>query len=90
MGENDVAKSGRGEHEEEREIEFFGFGFAPLAKALVKGLLLGGEGVSGFSSGVAGSGVGFRRGGVGSVVGPILRCTGKMWGSLRFAPLRSR
>ena len=43
MGENDVAKSGRGEHEEEREIEFFGFGFAPFAEAFVEGLLLGGE-----------------------------------------------
>ena len=41
-GENDAAKSGRGENKEEREVQLFGFGFAPLAEALVEGLLLGG------------------------------------------------
>ena len=40
--EDDAAQGGGGENEEEREIAFFGLGFAPVAKALVEGLLLGG------------------------------------------------
>ena len=47
-GENDAAESGGGEDEEEREVEFLGLGLAPVAKALVEGLLLGGEGFSWF------------------------------------------
>ncbi len=42
-GENDAAEGGGGEHEEEREVELFGFGLPPLAEALVEGLLFGGE-----------------------------------------------
>ena len=47
-GEDDASESVGGEDEEEREIEFFGLGFAPFAEALVQGLLIGGEVVGGF------------------------------------------
>jgi hypothetical protein len=57
--EDDAAESGGGEDEEEREVKFFGFGFAPLAKALVQGLLLGGKGFGWFGGDGAGAGKGF-------------------------------
>ena len=31
VGENDAAQGGGGENEEEREVQFFGLGFAPFA-----------------------------------------------------------
>ncbi len=52
------AESGRGEDEEQREIEFFGLGFAPFAEALIEGLLFGREVVGGFGGG-AGAGEDF-------------------------------
>jgi hypothetical protein len=42
-GENDAAEGGGGEDEEERQVELLGFGPAPLAEALVEGLLFGRE-----------------------------------------------
>ena len=42
-GEDDAAEGGGGEDEEERQVELFGLGLAPLAEALVEGLLFGGE-----------------------------------------------
>ena len=41
-GEHDAAEGSGREDEEEREVEFFGLGFAPFAEALVEGLLVGG------------------------------------------------
>ena len=46
-GQDDVAERGGGEDEEEGEAESLGFGFAPVAEALVEDLLLGCEGVGG-------------------------------------------
>ena len=60
-GQDYAAERGGGEDEEEREVEFFGFGFAPFAEALVEELLLGGEGFGFWCEG-AGTGVGFRSG----------------------------
>ena len=40
-GEDDATESSGGEDKEEREVESFGFGLAPVAEALVEGLLLG-------------------------------------------------
>ena len=64
VSENDAAKSGRGEDEEERKIEFFGFGFAPFAEAFVEGLLLGGEIVGWFGCASASEGLGLSFAGV--------------------------
>lgn len=57
-GENDAAESGGGEDEEEREVEFFGLGLAPVAEALVESLLFGGEGVGWFGCASAREGLG--------------------------------
>ena len=41
-GQDDASEGRGGEDEEEREVEFFGLGFSPLAETLVEGLLYGG------------------------------------------------
>ena len=46
--EHDVAEGCRGEDEEEREIESFGFSLTPFSEALIEGLLIGGEGFDRF------------------------------------------
>ena len=56
--EDDAAEGGGAEDEELGEAEFFGFGFAPFAEALVEGLLFGGEGFW-FGCGGAGASEGF-------------------------------
>ena len=43
--ENDAAQGGGAEDEEEGQAQFFGLGFAPVAEALVEGLLVGREGL---------------------------------------------
>ena len=79
VGEDDAAQGGGGEDEEEGDAEAVGFGLAPVAEAVVEGLLGWGEGFGGLGGDGARAGEGFDRCGDGDVAGCAL--AGCVYGS---------